>query len=139
LPDHGFASTTYSETQAADDFVVPASSSWHITSVHAPGADHLDLSSVTVTIYSDSSDAPGTQVYTVTLPSGSFTDDLGPSVSFGYGGGALTIPIDATLGPGHYWLSVQGDGGYWFWEIRDVVSNDPAMWQNPSNSVTRVA
>ena len=96
----------------------------------APGSDLLNLSSVTVTIYGDSSGAPGAQVYTVTVPSGSFTDDLG---FFGFPGGNLTIPIDATLTPGHYWLSVQGDGSYWYWEIRGVVSNHPAMWQNPDD------
>jgi len=126
----GFTSMSEFDTQAADDFVVPATEAWHVTSVFAPGSDLLNLSSVTVTIYGDSSGAPGAQVYTVTVPSGSFTDDLG---LFGYPGGNLTIPIDATLPPGHYWLSVQGDGSYWFWEIRGVVSNHPAMWQNPDD------
>ena len=126
----GFTSMSVFDTQAADDFVVPATEGWHVTSVFAPGSDLLDLSSVTVTIYGDSSGAPGAQVYTVTVPSGSFTDDLG---LFDYPGGNLTIPIDATLTPGHYWLSVQGDGSYWFWEIRGVVSNHPAMWQNPDD------
>jgi len=124
----GFTSTSYSGTQAADDFVVPATESWHVTSVFVPGSGFADLSSVTVTIYGDSSGGPGAQVYTVNVPSGSFTDDLG---LFNFPGGNLTIPIDATLPSGHYWLSVQGDGSYWFWEIRGVVSNHPAMWENP--------
>ena len=128
----GFNSMSLFNTQAADDFVVPATENWHVTSVFAPGSDQLDLTSATVTIYGDSSGAPGAQVYTVTVPSGSFTDDLG---LFGYPGGNLTIPIDATLTPGHYWLSVQGDGSYWFWEIRGVVSNHPAMWQNPNDEL----
>lgn len=126
----GFTSMSVFDTQAADDFVVPATEGWHVTSVFAPGSDQLDLSSVTVTIYGDSSGAPGARVYTVTVPSGSFTDDPG---LFFYPGGNLTIPIDATLTPGHYWLSVQGDGSYWFWEIRGVVSTHPAMWQNPDD------
>ena len=126
----GFTSMSMFDTQAADDFVVPATEAWHVTSVFAPGSDLLNLSSVTVTIYGDASGAPGAQVYAVTVPSGVFTDDLG---FLNYPGGNLTIPIDATLAPGHYWLSVQGDGSYWFWEIRGVVSNHPAMWQNPDD------
>ena len=131
----GFTSMSVFDTQAADDFVVPATEGWHVTSVFAPGSDQLDLSSVTVTIYGDSSGAPGARVYTVTVPSGSFTDDPG---LFFYPGGNLTIPIDATLTPGHYWLSVQGDGSYWFWEIRGVVSTHPAMWQNPDDGFVSV-
>jgi hypothetical protein len=115
-------------SQAADDFVVPALTNWNITSVSTTGADLADLSAVTVTIYGDSSGSPGAQVYSAVIPAGSFTDDPG---TFGYPGGDLTIPIDATLGPGHYWLSVQGNGDLYYWEIRNVVSNDSAMWQNP--------
>jgi hypothetical protein len=127
----GFVSSSNYDTQAADDFAVPAGV-WNITSVSTTGSDFADLSSVTVTIYSDSSGSPGSQVYTVTVPSGSFTDDPG---ALGYPGGDLTIPIDATLPAGHYWLSVQGNGGVsYYWEIRTVVSNDPAMWQNPTDN-----
>ncbi len=52
---------------------------------------------------------------------------------FGYPGGDLTVPIDATLGPGHYWLSVQGDGTNYFWWIRKPIANDPAQWRDPTD------
>lgn len=132
--DNGYADAYVSWSNypnaLADDFIVPAATNWNITQVFTAGADFGDLTSVTVTIYSDSSGSPGSQVYTVTVPSGSFTDSPDPlwNGSYGYPGGDLTIPVDTTLGAGHYWLSVVGNGGtvYW-WGIRSVVSNDQAM------------
>lgn len=117
-------------SQAADDFVVPATANWNLTSVAAAGVDFGDLSSVTVTIYRDSSGSPGAQVYTDTTST--FTD--APNAifgSYGYPAGDLTIPIGVTLSPGHYWLSIQGANSYWYWQIRTAVSNDAAMWLNP--------
>lgn len=121
----------------ADDFVVTASAGyeWNITQVFARGVDNNDLTSVTVTIYNDASDAPGTVAYQVNvLPgTGGFTDVADPD--FPYSGGDLTIPIDATLGPGHYWLSIEGNGGAvgWGWAGRYSVSGDPAMTSDPTD------
>lgn len=120
------------DAQVADDFVVPATVNWNLTSITADGVDYGDLNSVTVTIYSDASGAPGAQVYTTTTSS--FTDTPNAIFStypYGYPGGDLTIPISVKLSPGHYWISVQGGNDYWYAQIRDAVSNDPAMWQNP--------
>ena len=131
----GFMSTLTGDV-LADDFVVPAATSWQIGSIKTTGLDHL-LTSVKVTIYSDSSDSPGTQVYTKTLAAGSFTD--APTQYTNWDGGNLTIPVDVTLASGHYWLSVQGHddvNGAYFWESRDVVADHAAMTVDPSLGCT---
>lgn len=51
---HGHLVDGLENAQAADDFLVPAGSSWHIGTVKTTGLDQL-LASVKVTIYSDSS------------------------------------------------------------------------------------
>jgi hypothetical protein len=130
----GFTSTLYDHVILADDFVVPVATSWQIGTIKTTGLRHHELTSVTVTIYRDSSNAPGTPVYTRTLAPGSFIDQHGPYPNVP--GGKLTIPVDVTLTSGHYWLSVQGDTGHlgngWYWETRDVVRNQAAMTINPS-------
>ena len=126
-------STTYvGATYMADDFIVPAATSWQIAAVYAAGVDARDLASVTVTIYSDSSGSPGTEVYTTTVNWGSF-DDVADPYWTSWTGGDLTIPVDVTLASGHYWLSVVGNGADWFWDSRNVVSNDGAMFKDPTN------
>lgn len=131
----GFASS--GPHAVADDFVVPASATWHISSVKAPGVDDLGLTSVTVTIYEDASDSPGTQVYSATVSADdlpSFTDDPNPGWST-FLGGVLTIPVGVTLTSGHYWLSVVGTGGTWdwSWDARSDVSNHRAMGTSSSS------
>jgi hypothetical protein len=133
----GFPSATLDNVALADDFVVPAATSWQIGTIKTTGLDQADLTSVKVTIYSDSSNAPGTPVYTRTLSSGSFTDEPG---AYSTPGGKLTIPVDVTLASGHYWLSVQGDSGHvgngWYWETRTVVANHAAMALYPARGCT---
>lgn len=117
----------YGPAQAADDFVVPAGTSWHLTEVDATGSgSDCSGTSVNVFLYGDASGTPGTPVYTAAL-------DEGDGVSI-TGECSFSIPVDATLAPGHYWLSVQADGAdNWSWELRSTVAGTAAMWQISSD------
>lgn len=127
-------STSIRPDAMADDFIVPTGASWQIAAVYAAGVDDLNLTSVTVTIYSDSSNSPGTQLYSTTVNSGSF-DDVADTNWPGWTGGDLTIPVSVTLTAGHYWLSVVGNGGLWYWDYQTSVASGTtgAMWIDPTN------
>jgi PASTA domain len=132
MSEVGTWSTVSRNAEATDDFVVPAATSWQIGTIKTTGLD-IGLTSVRVTIYTDSSRLPGTQVYARTLSSGSFTEEPGPYPW--WPGGNLTIPVNVTLPSGHYWLSVQGDAPNdqpYFWQARNVVANQAAMYRGPS-------
>ena len=113
------------DSQAADDFVVPAKHPWNITSISVTGV-FATPPSENVTFYEDANGLPG--------------DVESTQTAVGTGsGGSLTIPLtDVTLGPGTHWVSVQANldlntGGQWFWEGRSVQNGNPAVWQNPGN------
>ncbi len=78
--------------------------------------------------------AGDTRIYTVTVPSGSFTNGRFLWAGFGYPGGDLTVPIDAHLGPGHYWVSVEpGGGAYYYWWIRRRRREHAGKWEDPTD------
>ena len=117
------------DDELADDFVVPASTTWNIQTVDASGVYFNGpgpAASFNVRFYADSSGAPGAlaaarlaQPYTNT--SGDFT---------------ITLSSPVSLTAGTYWMSVQArqdftPNGEWGWTDRTVQSNNGAMWQNP--------
>lgn len=133
-PSNGYGSDLYWGYRLADDFVVPAGYSWHVTSVFAPGADFAKATSVNVTIYADSAGSPGASVYTVDVASDSFTDAVDTywnNYLSDWTGGDLTIPIDTTLSAGTYWLSVRtldvNNAWYWSGYAPTTVSNSQAV------------
>ncbi len=128
-------------SQAADDFIVPTSAIWKVTSVIASGAivqsDGPGVLSLLVQFYSNSSSsAPATLLYSQTVPSGSIS-------GLATGVFDVTLASQLTLGPGHYWLSVQarqdcpagtsGNCKHWVWTESSVKSSLESDWQNPPN------
>jgi hypothetical protein len=113
----------------ADDFVVPASTSWSIESVDADGTyDGFPgpALSFNVFFYSDSGTLPGALVASRT------------GMSYTQSGSTFSVTVSPAvcLTSGTYWVSVQarmdfGVGGQWYWTDRTVQSNNGAAWQNP--------
>ena len=109
-------------SEAADDFVVPAGRSWTIQSVDFRGFPGIPPAGpITVRIYTNVGNLPGTALYTSVLLSPTGTD---PDLTV-----ALNNP--PTLTAGTYWLSVQANqsSGDWYWGMRSVQSNNPAAWR----------
>jgi hypothetical protein len=116
------------DTQAADDFVVPAGETWNIEEVDVLGEyNGGPAESFHVFFYQDAGGLPGTLVDT--RLANPFTGDPDFVIT-------LTSPVILTAGT--YWVSVQsrqdfGTAGQWFWHNRDVQSGSGAAWQNPGD------
>lgn len=128
-----FPTNNQYDSQAADDFVVPAGQRWQIRQVEAAGyLSGAAPSAFNVFIYSDGGNKPGTQIFAKT----GIIPLLGPALNGGPGS-AVALPISGlALGEGHYWISVQAankDDIGWFFYFRTVVSNIAGMWQNPND------
>jgi hypothetical protein len=118
------------DTQAADDFTVPAGTSWKISSVFVLGeAQGAQSSSVNVFLYDSAGSTPGTEIYRelAVPPIGA------PNFS-------LPLTKAPLLAPGTYWVSVQiADGHFpptmvqrrWLWTARTVQSGSHAVVRNP--------
>jgi hypothetical protein len=128
------------DSQAADDFVVPTSDIWRITAVTASGAivesEGAGVLSLLVQFNTNSSGGlPASLLYSQTVSSGSISGILTGTL-----GVNLAPPL--TLGPGHYWFSVQARQNctssfckHWVWTERTVKSNLESVWQNPPNGI----
>ena len=108
------------DTEAADDFVVPAGQAWNVTQADVDGENTGPAASVNVRIYQDAAGLPGAQVYSA----------LGAAANAGPAAGDFEIPLPSppTLPAGHYWLSVQTNqdfnpNGQWYWHTRTVQAN----------------
>jgi hypothetical protein len=126
----------------ADDFVVPANTSWTIKGVGVNGLYYGCIppacgpaASFNVFFHTDNGGLPNdppaatraNMAYVVDPddPPGTFRIKVNPQI---------TIP--ASPNPRHVWVSVQANldfnvGGQFGWGVRTVQSNDPAAWQNP--------
>lgn len=137
VPDQDFeaAFDTY-DSEAADDFVVPAGPNWLVDEVRTVGTTGTPGgSTVDVVFYSNSAgggdpDLPGAAVagcsYTALTP----VDTLG---SF-----TITLPTTCSLPPGTYWVSVQTNqnfaaNGQHFWSNRSVQTGSESVWRNPGD------
>jgi hypothetical protein len=126
------AANSVYDSNAADDFVVPANKIWNINSVSVRGNAIVNIypTSYNVTFYSNSStNFPNTVIRTenVVLAAGSVNPTL-----------ALATPLFLT--EGKYWVSVQAvmnltGGGQWFWETYTDAGtlSAPFAWTNPGN------
>jgi hypothetical protein len=117
----------------ADDFIIPSGQTWTVDEVDVAGIvtnGNGPVESFNVTVYADAAGLPGTAVYTAgalpyTTPGGTEFD--------------IPLPVAAILGPGHYWLMVQANlgfftgGGQWGWSNRSLQSNTVAAWYNPGD------
>jgi hypothetical protein len=127
-------------TAAADDFTVPANTTWRIRRVAVTGT-YFDGTgegvSATVTFYRNSAangGLPGAPISSVTVGNpdrvglGSFNMRLGNTVKLkgGHAGGTT------------YWVSVVADmdfsvGGEWGWETQNIQFGNPSAWENPED------
>jgi hypothetical protein len=114
-------------TEAADDFIVPANRIWTVRTLVVFGVYSLfgPASSVNVAIYSDLNGLPGPAV----CIHGSLVpmDTAGDFV--------ITLPSPCVLSSGHYWVEVQanisGSQRRWFWTEQTVQTNFESVWRNP--------
>jgi len=120
------------DSQAADDFVVPAGASWAVGEVDVLGQYFNGFGLATsehVTFYKDKNGKPGKVI--ADFPGLVGTDN-------GTGSFAITLPTPVKLKAGTYWVAVQIDmdftvGGEWGWENQTTVEGAPAKWANPGD------
>jgi cell division septation protein DedD len=118
------------DSQAADDFIVPAGQSWQVTEVDVLGEYDSagPAASFHVFFYENGAgDLPGFLVASRLQNSYTGNHDF-----------VITLTEPVTLAEGHYWVSVQArqditQSGFWLWHDRTVQSNTGAAWQNPGN------
>ena len=116
-------------SQAADDFTVPAGTTWTVTRVTANGFGTGNPTSVNVFFYANSgANLPGAAV--VSYNNVVTFVRTGPNYS-------VTLPSAAVLAPGTYWVSIQvnmsfASGGQWFWGNFGTTNiGNQYAWQNP--------
>ena len=117
------------DDQLADDFVVPASTTWSVESVDADGLYFNGAGpaeNFNVYFYSDSGGLPGALV------------DSRIGMSYVQVGSTFTVTLSpaVSLASGTYWVAVQArmdftPFGEWGWTDRTVQSNSGAAWENP--------
>jgi hypothetical protein len=116
------------DSQAADDFIVPAGQTWEISEVDVLGRydGPGPAGSFHVFFYDNGAgNLPGTLIES--RPANPYTGNSDFVIT-------LTSPV--ILSEGHYWVSVQSrqdiqTTGFWLWHDRDVQSHVSAAWQNP--------
>lgn len=117
------------DTQAADDFTVPAGATWLLTQVEVFGyTQFVPPVSHNITVYKSQNGLPGKVVADFPALVGVDTD----------GGGSykISLPSKLKLGAGVYWLSVQANsdpagGTTWYWQYQATGWGQPAVWRNP--------
>ena len=118
------------DSQAADDFIVPAGQTWQVTDVDVLGEYDSTgpAASFHVFFYENGADdLPGI------LVASRLENPYTGSSDF-----VITLTEPVTLPQGHYWVSVQArqditQAGFWLWHNRTIQSNAGAAWQNPGN------
>ena len=128
------------DSEAADDFVVPAGLTWSIDGIDVDGEyfsrDGLDPVPAGFHVRFWSNDAA------TNLPSALSAERLSqPYTAFGTALGDVQVGLDSpvVLPAGTWWVSVQarldyGPGTHqWFWHNRIAQSGQGAAWQNPGD------
>src|SRR5262245_26702041 len=118
------------DSQAADDFIVPAGQTWQVNEVDVLGEYDSTgpAASFHVFFYENGAgDLPGT------LVANRLENPYTGSSDF-----IITLTQPVTLSEGHYWVSVQArqditQAGFWLWHNRTVQANLGAAWQNAGN------
>lgn len=135
VPDQDFepAFDIY-DAEAADDFVVPAGTSWTVDQVRTVGTTGTaGGAKVNVIFYANSAgggdpDLPGAAVPGCSYSSLQPVDTAG---SF-----TVSLPTACNLPAGTYWVSVQAiqsfaSNGQHFWSNRSVQTGSESVWRNP--------
>lgn len=120
------------DNMGADDFTVPAGSSWKVGQVNVYGTYYNGSGpamSQHVTFYKSKGGKPSTVV-------ADFPGLMGKDN--GTGSFEIKLPSTVKLKAGTYWVSVQVDmdffvGGQWAWENQTVSAGSGPMWMNPGN------
>jgi hypothetical protein len=109
--------------QGADDFPVPASTTWQIGSVDVIGSGSLTGSPTAAVFLYSAGALPGAQIFSQTgIPITGFNN--------------LSIPVTGApqLTTGTYWISVQiTDPVQWSWCAKQAQFGAVAAWRNPGN------
>jgi hypothetical protein len=131
-PYHWDGYTSY----AADDFIVPAGETWHVTKVEFEVAYWVPrgiVGPVNVYFFLDDGNAePGVLIASETM--------IGPSSGDHDTHVVVPLPTAVNLFSAHWWISVQSNVyqdsniGCWSWLNRTVMSHSPAQWTNPGGS-----
>lgn len=118
------------DSQAADDFVIPAGQTWTITGVDARGTYYNGTGpadSFNVFFYADEGGLPGTAAHSA----------MGVAyVDVGNGSPVMQLGSPVVLSAGTWWVSIQArmdlaSGGQWAWADRAARSGAAAVWRNP--------
>jgi hypothetical protein len=111
-----------SDSQAADDFIVPAGVTWTITSVEVDGQES-STEPATVVLYGDGPTVPGPEIFRL----GGIPFPSGPT-------GHLQVAGAPNLTPGHYWLSVFTTWtlNAFNWRRQSPTAGSEAVWENPT-------
>jgi len=121
---------TFFDTALADDFVIPAGQTWHVTEIDVSGVyqEANPASSEIVTFYRNGRSRPGRIKHSYTL---TCTDNSG---SF-----SCTLPTPLKLRGGAtgrtYWLSVVANCPFqcdWHWNLIGTVQGNEDMWEDPN-------
>src|SRR5215211_1379159 len=118
------------DSQAADDFIIPAGESWQITEVDVLGEYDSagPAASFHVFFYENGAgDLPGILVAIRLENPYTGSSDF-----------VITLSEPVILPEGHYWVSVKArqditQAGFWLWHNRTLQANFGAAWQNPGN------
>jgi hypothetical protein len=132
IPSQDFETALdFFDSQAVDDFIVPAGQTWQVTEVDVLGE------------YDSTGPAASFHVFFYENGAGDLPGNLVASrLENPYTGSndfAITLTEPVTLSEGHYWVSVQArqdviTSGFWLWHNRTVQANSGAAWQNPGNA-----
>jgi len=118
------------DSQAADDFIVPAGQTWQVAEVDVRAE------------YDSSGPAASFHVFFYENGAGNLPGLLVASrLENPYTGNndfVITLTEPVTLPEGRYWVSVQArqditQAGFWLWHNRTAQANSGAAWQNPGN------
>ncbi|MFL5796704.1 MAG: choice-of-anchor R domain-containing protein [Actinomycetota bacterium] len=110
----------------ADDFTIPAGTTWAIGQVDVNGGSIApEATAFNLTFYANSGSTPGATV--VSFPGV-------PAPATGFATYSFVLPHTVYLGPGTYWFSVVAiTTGHWGWEGRTVQSgNSGVVFGNPA-------
>jgi hypothetical protein len=108
--------TESSANKAADDFAVPSGLSWSVETVLVRTFGMDTPEAFNISFYANSEGVPGAEV--ASKP-GVTASGSAPEV--------LSLGTPVVLGPGTYWVSVQGTD-QWLWQNRTVITGSPAAY-----------
>lgn len=123
------------DSEAADDFKVPAGKIWRITEIHVDG-----------TYFDGAGSADSFNVTVYTSKKGKIDKPIRscPNASYYYDTqfdlGSEYIRCKVRLRKGSYFIAIQANmdfsaGGQWGWLTNTTVRNKPSLWRNPEDGL----